>query len=76
MKQVYSYREIAYLIEQKGQVMFPCHPEARVGAVQKHPDRDTITVTLHLSSGKWWGTRTREGLQMRQFPQESFEVRA
>lgn len=49
MKTVYSYQEIAHLIEQGNQVVFTCHPEARVSTVQKHPDRETITVTIHLS---------------------------
>ncbi len=48
MKQVYSYQEIGTLIDQGRQVVFTCYPEARVSAVQKHPDRETITVTLNL----------------------------
>jgi len=49
MKQVQSYQEIGTLIDQRKTVLFPCHPEARVSAVQKHPDRETITVTIYLS---------------------------
>jgi hypothetical protein len=33
MKQVYSYQEIGTLIDQGKQVVFTCHPEARVSAV-------------------------------------------
>ena len=49
MKQVYSYQEIRTFIDQRKPVLFACHPEARVTAVQKHPDRETITVTIQLS---------------------------
>jgi hypothetical protein len=50
MKQVFSYQEIGTLIDQGKQVVFTCHPEAGVTAVQKSPDRDTmITVTIQLS---------------------------
>jgi len=49
MKQVYSYQEIGTLFDQGKQVVFICHPEARVSTVQKHHDRDTVTVTVTLS---------------------------
>lgn len=29
-------------------VAFPCRPEARVTAVQKHSDRDTITIIINV----------------------------
>ena len=48
MKQVYSYQEIGYLIDQRKQTAFTCHPEARVTVVQRHPDLETITVTIQL----------------------------
>jgi hypothetical protein len=48
VKQVYSYQEIGTLIDQGKQVAFTCHPEACVGAVQKDPDSDAVTVTLNL----------------------------
>lgn len=51
MKQVYSYQEIGTRIDQGKQVVFACHPEARVSAVQKHPDSDIVTVTINLSIG-------------------------
>jgi hypothetical protein len=51
MKQVYSYQEIGTLIDQGKHVVFTCHPEARVSAVQQHPNNDTITVTINLSIG-------------------------
>ena len=51
MKEVYSYQEIGTLIDQRKPVMLTCHPEARVTAVQKHPDLETITVTIQLSIG-------------------------
>jgi hypothetical protein len=49
MKQVYNYQEIGNLIEQGKRVLFTCHPEARVTAVQKQRDSDIITVTLQIS---------------------------
>ncbi len=49
MKTVYSYQEIGTLIDQRKKVVFTCHPEARVTAVQRHPDLETITVTINLS---------------------------
>ncbi len=49
MKQVYSYQEIGTQIDQGKQGVFTCYPEARVTAVQKHPDSDVITVTIQLS---------------------------
>jgi len=49
MKQVFSYQEIGILIDQRKQVAFTCHPEARVTVVQRHPDLETITVTVQLS---------------------------
>lgn len=48
MKQVYSYQEIGTLIDQRRQVVFTCHPEARVSVIQKHQGSDTVTVTLNL----------------------------
>ncbi|MEO8955773.1 MAG: hypothetical protein ABI396_02300 [Ktedonobacteraceae bacterium] len=48
MKQVYSYQEIGTLIDQGRQVVFTCYPEARVSAIQKHHDSDTVTVTINL----------------------------
>ena len=49
MKQVYSYQEVGTLIDQGKRVVFTCHPEARVTAVQKHRDSDTVTVTIQFS---------------------------
>ena len=49
MKTVYSYQEIGTLIDQGKQVVFTCYPQARVTAIQRHPDSDTVTVTLNLS---------------------------
>jgi hypothetical protein len=49
MKTVYSYQEIGTLIDQRKEVMFTCYPIARVTAVQRHPDLETITVTIQLS---------------------------
>ena len=49
MKTVHSYQEIGTFIDQRKTVMFTCHPEARVTVVQKHPDLETITVTINLS---------------------------
>jgi hypothetical protein len=49
MKTVYSYQEIGTLIDQGKRVLFTCHPEARVTAVQQDRDSDSITVTLNLS---------------------------
>ena len=49
MKEVYSYQEIGTLIDQRKPVVFTCHPVARVTAVQRHPELETITVTINLS---------------------------
>ncbi len=49
MKQVYSYQEIGTQIDQHKNVVFTCHPEARVTAIQRHPDSDTVTITINLS---------------------------
>lgn len=49
MKTVYSYQEIGTLIDQCQKVVFTCDPVARVTAVQRHPDLETITVTIQLS---------------------------
>jgi hypothetical protein len=49
MKQVFNYQEIGTLIDQGKQVVFTCYPQARVTAIQRHPDSDTVTVTLNLS---------------------------
>ncbi len=51
MKEVYSYQEIGHTIDTGQQVVFTCHPEARVTVVQKDTDSDTITVTIILSIG-------------------------
>jgi hypothetical protein len=48
-KTVYSYQEIGTLLDQGRQGVFTCYPEARVSALQKHPESDTVTVTLTLS---------------------------
>lgn len=48
MKEVYSYQEIETLIDQGKQVVFTCYPEARVTAIQKHKESDTITVTIQI----------------------------
>ena len=47
-KTLNSYQEIGTLIEQGKRVLFTCHPEARVTAVQQHRDSDSITVTVNL----------------------------
>lgn len=49
MKQVYNYQEIGTEIDRGKRVVFTCHPEARVTAVQKQRDSDIITVTLQIS---------------------------
>jgi len=49
MKQVYSYQEIGTLIDQRKLVAFTCHPVALVSVVQRHPDLETITVTIQFS---------------------------
>lgn len=51
MKNVYSYQEIGTLIDQGKQVVFTCHPEVRVTAIQRQPDSDLIAVTLIVSIG-------------------------
>lgn len=48
MKQVYSYQEIGTLIDQGRRVVFTCYPEARVSAIQKHRESDSVTVTITL----------------------------
>lgn len=47
MRQVCSYQEIGTLIDQGKQVVFTCHPEARVTTVQKSPNSDIVTVTIN-----------------------------
>jgi len=49
MKQTYSYQEIGTLIDQRKLVAFTCYSVARVTAVQRHPDLETITVTIQFS---------------------------
>jgi hypothetical protein len=49
VKQLYSYQEIGTLIDQGKQVRFTCSPQARVSAVQKQRESDTVTITLNLS---------------------------
>jgi len=53
MKEVYNYQEIGTLIDQGKQVVFTCHPAARVTAVQKSADSDTITATITLLIGEY-----------------------
>ena len=49
MKKGYSYQEIGTRIDQGKRVACTCYPQARVSAVQKHPENDTITVTINFS---------------------------
>jgi hypothetical protein len=51
MKQMYRYQERGTHIDQGREVVFPCPVTARVTAVQKSPESDTITVMLMLSVG-------------------------
>ena len=51
MKQVYSYQEIGTYIDQGREVVFTCPVQARVNAVQKSRESETITVTLMVSVG-------------------------
>lgn len=41
------------LIDQGKQVVFTCHTEARVTAIQKSPVSDTITATITLLIGEY-----------------------
>jgi hypothetical protein len=49
MKQVYSYQEVAPLIERGQAVCFTTHLDARVTAIQPRQDEERVTVTITLS---------------------------
>jgi hypothetical protein len=59
VKQVYSYQEISTLTDRGKEVVFTCHPEVRVSAIQKCLDGDVVTITLTISPygipvWAWW----------------------
>ncbi len=53
MKKVYSYQEIGHLIDKSQAVVFTRHLKARVTAIQKSRDSQTIHVTFVLLVGEY-----------------------